>query len=174
MADVSSACDVVSSRFEACPPERALRTLCAFVSRREREEDSFKAGQNASLNQKVVGGGGETLDGHGSGGSHVVGSAGQLRLVRDSLVAQLGGMNSEVCIRAFQQAKETPERKQTSLSAGRGVNAVDQNQNPTFELEMGTKTVAGLVAERIAEKRKRKKDKKDKKKKTKKKRKKDE
>ena len=170
MADVSSACDVVSSRFEACPPERALRTLCAFVSRRERE-DSFKAGQNASLNQKVVGGGGETLDDHGSGGSHVVGSAGQLRLVRDSLVAQLGGMNSEVCIRAFQEAKETPERKQTSLSAGR-VNSVDQDQNPTFELEMGTKTVAGLVAERIAEKRKRKKDKKEKKKK--KKRKKDE
>ena len=166
MADVSSACDVVSSRFEACPPERALRTLCAFVSRRERE-DSFKAGQNA-LNQK---GGGETLDGHGSGGSHVVGSAGQLRLVRDSLVAQLGGMDSEVCIRAFQEAKETPERKQTSLSAGR-VNSVDQDQNPTFELEMGTKTVAGLVAERIAEKRKRKKDKKEKKKK--KKRKKDE
>ena len=170
MADVSSACDVVSSRFEACPPERALRTLCAFVSRRERE-DSFKAGQNASLNQKVVGGGGETLDDHGSGGSHVVGSAGQLRLVRDSLVAQLGGMDSEVCIRAFQEAKETPERKQTSLSAGR-VNSVDQDQNPTFELEMGTKTVAGLVAERIAEKRKRKKDKKEKKKK--KKRKKDE
>ena len=170
MADVSSACDVVSSRFEACPPERALRTLCAFVSRRERE-DSFKAGQNASLNQKVVGGG-ERLDGHGSGGSHVVGSAGQLRLVRDSLVAQLGGMNSEVCIRAFQEAKETPERKKTSLSAGRGVNSVDQDQNPTFELEMGTKTVAGLVAERIAEKRKRKKDKKEKKKK--KKRKKDE
>ena len=171
MADVSSACDVVSSRFEACPPERALRTLCAFVSRRERE-DSFKAGQNASLNQKVVGGGGETLDDHGSGGSHVVGSAGQLRLVRDSLVAQLGGMNSEVCIRAFQEAKETPERKQTSLSAGRVKNSVDQDQNPTFELEMGTKTVAGLVAERIAEKRKRKKDKKEKKKK--KKRKKDE
>ena len=167
MADVSSACDVVSSRFEACPPERALRTLCAFVSRRERE-DSSKAGQNA-LNQKV---GGETLDGHGSGGSHVVGSAGQLRLVRDSLVAQLGGMDSEVCRRAFKEAKET-ERKQTSLSAGR-VNSVDQDQNPTFELEMGIKTVAGLVAERIAEKRKRKKDKKEKKKTKKKKRKKDE